>query len=357
MIKFLGGAAIAAITLSAGSEACSVAPAEVVYDEYMERLRQPTLARFIQAAHSIEIATPIAYRTTDTLDERDLMRRDLPQTYTFAVVEQLKGSGPDSYESRFDDHHFAVAPTEEWLDWVRAQTGADNWFASPEFWDLGGVADLIGTGVYGAGDCSDAVLFDLDADYLVMRDEDGVFLSAVRIDRPDHPWLIATRTSLIDPTNDRPWRRSLADHVAAHPRARVFRVTDCNRPLLEIEWASPNAFGSVGELHEDSGPHTDFVDYLEETQTAIRAPWLSPETNEHQTRARWEYLDSRRFEPFPFSSVTCELGARYLELATLQLFPVSSEGMIDFSAYATQVELTGPAALPLADVTSWLAEE
>lgn len=131
-------------------------------------------------------------------------------------------------------------------------------------------------------------------------------------------------------------------------------VAECGRPIVNYR---PVGSGDIISFSRQGIAET-YDAYLAELhgfwstpldiERLGRAAWLE------NTRAAFEARDATRYRDFPFDAETCHQGARYLALTTAQLFPISDDNVVDFTGYATQVQLTGPMQMPLAEVEALL---
>lgn len=220
-------------------------------------------------------------------------------------------------------------------------------------WDLGAPPG-IGTAIP-QDPCELEPSIQLDRDHLLIRNAAGETLSAYPFSDPRDEWVLAVRTALLDPGLNHLGQRTLREHLAGMSWAGVIgTVAECGRPIVNYR-----AVGS-GDIisFSDRGIAETFDAYLADLQGAWttsrdierlgRAAWLE------NTRAAFEARDAIRYYDFPFDAETCHQGARYLELTTPQRFPISDDNVVDFTGYATQVQLTGEMQMPLSEVEALL---
>jgi hypothetical protein len=67
----------------------------------------------------------------------------------------------------------------------------------------------------------------------------------------------------------------------------------------------------------------------------------------------YNQLDAWRYDGFPFDAETCQKDNRYLGLGPTEFYPISADGIVDFSGYASQLEVTGNLQVPLDEVMGW----
>tara|TARA_R110000868_G_scaffold43823_17_gene147081 strand:- start:158 stop:1066 length:909 start_codon:yes stop_codon:yes gene_type:complete len=284
--------------------------------------------------------------------------------YEFAVVERLRG-GAHMYQLLLPASVFAVGPVEQgymqpeyWTERHRSQAEA----ASGQLWgwDAAHFPEL-GIALYEPGDCTTGIKFIIDQPYLVLRDDSGVAMGTEPIFGPDQPWLTAVRYLLANPEAAYGRHMSLEEYLRRQNAATVYEVTDCTLPLLTRR----RVMGDVSdwEIEHDeviSGPPSALESYLIQTEARFRSYWNFSESSLAEgleyAAETWADVDSARFSEFPFDSDTCHPTARYVRTSWGTYFPIANGGDVDFSGYASQVEITGPLTASLADVIRWTTE-
>ncbi|WP_417494997.1 hypothetical protein [Maricaulis sp.] len=357
----VGGLALASL---AGSEvfACSVLPDNRSYSEHLADRRGPLFAQWVRSAAFIEIAIPVS--ATPMVDGVPL-RHGAEHEYTFTVVERLVGDGPSTYQLLLSSSEFALGPDdsgdmqpEYWVERYRSEAEAvrDHLWD----WDAGRLPD-IGLQLYGAGDCSSVIEFVIGTPLLVLRSASGVAMGTVPLFESNEPWLTAVRYLLANPEAAYGRHMSLEEYLRRQNAATVYEVTDCTLPLLTRR----RVMGDVSEWeieHDEviSGPPSALESYLIQTEARFRSYWNFSESSLAEgleyAAEMWADVDSARFSEFPFDSDTCHPTARYVRTSWGTYFPIANGGDVDFSGYASQVEITGPLTASLADVIRWTTE-
>jgi len=362
----LRNALVSALALAslAGSEtfACSYAPDNRSYSERLADRRGPQFAQWVRSAAFIEIAIPVS--ATPMADGRPL-RHGTEHEYTFTIVERLVGDGPGTYQMQLPSTVFALAPDESgnmqpeyWVERYQSEAEA----ASQHLWDWDAARlPEIGRPLYGAGDCSMAIKFVIGLPQLVLRDVSGVAIGTVPIFGPDQPWLTAARYLLANPEAAYGRHMSLEEYLRRQNAATLYEVTDCTRPVLTRR----RVMGDVSdwEIEHDetvSGPPATRESFLAEEEARLRSYWNVSESNLtgqlESAAAAWGDVDAARFSDFPFDSNTCLMGTRYIRTSRDTYFQIADGEDVDFSGYASQVEVTGPLTASLTDVTRWTTE-
>lgn len=349
----LGLAAAAALTAEA--EGCSIVIRPQPYDVAIAGLREAHFADFVRGAHFIDVATP--YSTTPSEEQPVWMSRDGLEAldFVFHSNDRLKGDSARVFVSSlgFDHAISAEAAGETYAQYLRF---ADSAAQDASWWDWGELPE-VGIGLWGPGDCSTVLTFEIGEPYLVMRDADGAFLSAAPVAGDDDPWVVAVRRLVEDPSLERGWAMNLEEYVRRHNRAAAYVVEDCTRPVMRrTEMAGEWDEWSEREDAEISGPAATQSEYI--ALALSRHSYASETQRRTSAEEGWAFDDENRFFEFPFEASSCEIGAQYLTftrwMPVVPMFPIDADGIVDFTGYASQIEITGPLEASLDDVMAWV---
>ena len=150
---------------------------------------------------------------------------------------------------------------------------------------------------------------------------------------------------------------NLEEYVRRHNRAAAYVVEDCTRPVMRrTEMAGEWDAWSEREDAEISGPAATPSEYIAEALSGYSVVSESQRTADAEER--WAFDDENRFFEFPFEANSCEIGARYLTftrwMPVVPMFPINADGIVDFTGYASQIEITGSLEASLDDVMAWV---
>lgn len=332
-------AAIASAVLCAGSGAaalaCTIMPSTPEpYGERLAHLARPLFAETVRAAVTVDrarvsehgLGAPHIWPSCVDRPE-DCSSSDVRDGhYVFTVVERLKGASQARFPYRaLEPAMYPAASPEQarkFDEW-----GADRpkrhaeWHRNIMFWDMGELA--VGEQTAGMGDCSVPVVFG-DLDYLIFRDANGAFLGAEPLTGPDDELLAAVRALIADPELDFAREMMLEDYLGRHTASALVAVQDCTRPAVRVE--RPLA----GEI-------PDFM------LDVSRQPWWTPGSS---------------FNRLPIDAAACRRGMRFVAVDSggnrARFYPVTEDGLADFREVASQVRVTDPGLIPLAEAEAWL---
>lgn len=351
------GAAV--LVMSAEAGACSIIFESRSYETRMAGLRHPGFSEHIGSAHYIDVAIPYAFEPFQA--QPSWARENDPPfgEFIFHSVENLRGNSNSIFRSRVgNDHAISNENAGSRMSIVVRDIQYSN--SNARFWDNGYLPGN-GIGLWGPGDCSTVLTFAFGQLHLVLRDSEGTFLSSRMVASEDDPWLLAVRTLVAEPDRRFGWAMELEEYLRRQENASEFIVEDCQRPRIRrLRTAGTISAWEQEDRAEISGPATDFETHLVEDP-----PWwhairddrdpAEVEIDLEYYRESWQRLDSQRFNEFPFVAETCSVGDRFLNFGWgLPFFPIAETGMVDFTSYASQIEITGPLEANIEEVLNWV---